>query len=106
MTIEELIKEVLINEIPVNGVEYDTEYDTFVYHVAGFSKSGTAELMEKDGKIICKTRYNTIDEIKCFDDLVVVAYRWNKIYLDTKPFDKWDADWYPVFKEKGLVKDC
>lgn len=104
MTIEELIKEVLKNHISVESVEYDAVADSLVYHVAGFSKSGTAELMEKDGKIICKTRYNTINEIECFDDLVDVAYEWNSIYLDTKPFDNWDADWYPVFKERGLVK--
>ena len=103
MTLEELIKEVLSNGIPVTGVQYDKEKDTFVYEVIGFSKSGTAALYYDEGVIKCKTRYNRIDVINDFDDLVDVAYDWNEGYCNREPFG-WDAYWLPIFEREGLVK--
>ena len=103
MTLEELIKEVLSNGIPVTGVQYDKEKDTLVYEVSGFSKSGTAELYYDEGVIKCKTRYNRIDVINDFDDLVDVAYDWNEGYCQREPFG-WDAYWLPIFEREGLVK--
>ena len=83
MTIEELIKEVLKNGIPIWSVTYNKKKDSLVYSVNGFSKSGTADLYEEDGKIICETRYNQINEIQTFG---------------------WDADWSPVFEKYGLLR--
>jgi len=103
MTLEELIKEVLSNGIPVTGVQYDKEKNTLVYEVSGFSKSGTAELYYDEGVIKCKTRYNRIDVINDFDDLVDVAYDWNEGYCQREPFG-WDAYWLPIFEREGLVK--
>lgn len=103
MTIEELIKEVLKNGISIWSVTYNKEKDALVYSVNGFSKSGTADLYEEDGKIICKTRYNQIDEIQTFEDLVNVAYEWNSAYCNREPFG-WDADWSPVFEKYGLLR--
>ena len=103
MTLEELIKETLSNGIPVVGVEYDKACDSLVYEVSGFSKSGTAKLLCRDGKIICETRYNQVDEIEDFDDLVAVAYEWNKNYCDREPFG-WDMHWLPLFEKNGLVE--
>ena len=103
MTLEELIKEVLSNGIPVTGVQYDKEKNTLVYEVGGFSKSGTAELYNEEGAIKCKTRYNRIDVINCFSDLVDVAYDWNEGYCNREPFG-WDVDWLPIFEREGLVK--
>jgi hypothetical protein len=104
MHLEELIKEVLINRICVSGVHYDPENDTLVYRVEGFSKSGYAELSEVNGKILCKTRYNQVDEINSFDDLVNVAYQWNSYYCDREPFG-WDTDWSPIFVKYGLLRE-
>lgn len=103
MTLEELIKEVLSNGIPVTGVQYDREKDTLVYEVGGFSKSGTAELYYDEGVIKCKTRYNRVDIINDFSDLADVAYDWNEGYCDREPFT-WDTNWLPVFEKEGLVK--
>lgn len=103
MTLEELIKKTLSNGIPVVGVEYDKENDSLVYEIDGFSKSGTAKVLNKGGKIICETRYNQVDEIEDFDVLVDVAYEWNKNYCDREPFG-WDSRWLRLFEINGLVK--
>jgi hypothetical protein len=88
--------------IPVRGVTLSPN-GTLAYEIGGFSKSDTAELYLENDKIICKTRYNRIDEIENFDDLVDIAYDWNEGYCNREPFG-WDSDWLPVFKEAGLVK--
>ena len=103
MTLEELIKEVLSNGIPVTGVQYDREKDTLVYEVGGFSKSGTAELYKDGDCIMCKTRYDRYTPIESFDDLVDEAYYWNEAYCGREPFG-WDSHWLPIFERDGLVK--
>ena len=37
------------------------------------------------------------------DDLVAVAYEWNKNYCDREPFG-WDMHWLPLFEKNGLVE--
>lgn len=102
--LEELVKDTLRNGIIVRGVTYDKNLDSLVYVVDGFSKSGIAELYcEKDGRVFCRTRYNRIDEIETFNDLMMVAYDWNRNYCDRAPFG-WDSEWLPLFKQAGLVE--
>lgn len=102
MTLQELIIEVLKNHIPVVGVGLD-ENDNFVYDVAGFSKSDTATLKEKDGKIYCHTRYNQVDEINSFEDLAYIAFDWNQGYIDREPFTQYDSHWLPIFEKLHLI---
>ena len=102
MTLQELVTEVLRNKIPVVGVGLD-ENENFCYDVDGFSKSGTATLTENDGKIYCYTRYDQVDEIRCFEDLARVAFDWNYAYLDCHPFTKYDSNWLPVFERLHLI---
>jgi hypothetical protein len=53
----------------------------------------------------CKTRYNTIDEIETFEDVVDIAWEWNDNYITREPFTAYDRNWLPYFKEFGLVKN-
>lgn len=101
MKIEELIKTCLQKGIYVTGVNLDKN-GNLSYTINGFSKSGTAEISEEDGKIICSTRYDTKDEIEDFDDLAYVAFRWNKNYIDRGY--GWNYQWAPIFVENGWLK--
>ena len=100
--LEELVGCVLKNGIHINEVRYDEVNDTLVYCVTGFSKSGIGELYVADnGDVMCKTRYGQKDKIDTFDDLVRVAYGWNKCYCNSYG---WDEQWIPHFEKAGLIK--
>lgn len=98
---ENLIKEILKKKINIVGTRIVG--DSLAFEVNGFSKSGTALVYEEGEKIICKTRYDTIDEIEDFRDLASVAFRWNDSYLDREPFTAYDSNWKPYFEEYGWL---
>ena len=107
MKVEDLVKECLSNGICVSGVglikDEDEGKENLTYIINGFSKSGTAEIYQKDDYIMCKTRYNTYDVINSFEDLAEVAFDWNSGYCDREPFG-WDRNWLPIFEKYGWVK--
>lgn len=74
------------------------------YEVDGFSKSGIATLYIKDEKIICETRYNTLDEIDNFDDLSLVAFEWYVNYMTRSPFEIPSNYWAEYWVQKGYMK--
>ena len=100
---ESLIKEIIEKGIPCVG--FGNEGDSLSFEIGGFSKSGTAVLYEIAGNIYCRTRYNTIDEIETFEDVVDVAWEWNDNYITREPFTAYDRNWLPYFKAYGLVEN-
>lgn len=74
------------------------------YSFAGFSKSGTATLYQVGDTIFAETRYQQIDVIECFDDLVKLAFNWYANYKDRAPFEHPDANFLPHFIRLGLLK--
>lgn len=74
------------------------------YEINGFSKSGTALIYAHDGKILCKTRYETMDEISDFHDLSLVALEWYLNYKNRTPFEAPDSKWAEYWVEKGIMK--
>lgn len=76
-----------------------------IYKINGFSKSGEAALYESaaDGKLYLKTRYNRIDEINSYDDIVWVAWAWNSNY--TERGYGYAEEWVEDFKRLGLLKE-
>ena len=105
MKVEDLVKECILNGICVSGVSLieDEGKENLTYIIDGFSKSGTAEIYQKDDYIMCKTRYNTYDVINSFEDLAEVAFDWNSGYCDREHFG-WDNNWLPIFEKYGWVK--
>ena len=102
MKLEELVKTIIKNGICVSSVDYDSENDSLVYGVTGFAKSGLGELYtEKNGDIMCRTRYGKVDKINTFKDLVFVAYEWNRDYQHEYG---WNEQWIPHFESAGLIK--
>lgn len=99
--LEDIVKEAITRGIPVVDVELVN--DSLAFVLSGFSKSGTALVYEKDGKIYSETRYNTINEINGFVDLAKVAFDWNKAYISREPFTSYDSNWEPSFKEFGWL---
>jgi hypothetical protein len=92
--------ETIIDECVKNGLIVYVDLapnGTRAYRVDGFSKSGSA-LIYEDGDIKCVTRYNTVDTIDCFDDLVDVARRWFNNYSDREPFKGVEPEWEHLIK--------
>ena len=103
MKLEDLVKEVLQNKIPIVGVGL-TENNELYYEVSGFSKSDTAKIYQYEDYIRCETRYNTIDDIDSFEDLAEVAMRWNEGYAGGLYNYGWSSDWLPIFEKFGWVE--
>lgn len=100
--IVELVKILLENGLTCSGVELTPNRELgFVFN--GFSKSGTATLVPVDGKILCYTRYDTVDEITCGDDVIYVAFNWWKEYCNREPFEHPNSEMLPHFERLGLV---
>ena len=72
---------------------------TIYYEVSGFSKSGTVKLYETDQGIYVLARYNELDEIETYDDLLGIAFSWYSRYHDREPF----TDIPPKWKEEVNV---
>lgn len=103
-TVEELVIECIKHDIPVNGVDYNGR--NLEYEIGGFSKSGTGKLTtDEDGNTILVTRYNTVNEVRSFEDIADVAYDWYYNYRDREPFTQPDYNWAPIFVEMGLIEE-
>jgi hypothetical protein len=102
INVVELVKILLENGLTCSGVEITKDGNLgFVFN--GFSKSGTATLVSVDGKILCYTRYDTVDEVTCGDDVIHVAFNWWKDYYDREPFEHPNSEMLPHFERLGLV---
>lgn len=77
------------------------------FEVRGFSKSGNVKLYEKDGKIYCLARYDELDEIEDYDDLVRIAFRWFFNYKDRgyEPASEWVHDFIRLNLIKKKVEE-
>jgi hypothetical protein len=97
-----IIEECAENNIPVS-VFKDKSKGTY-YEVSGFSKSGIATLYISNGKIICETRYETLDEIENFHELSLIAFEWYMNYKNRSPFENPEKYWAEYWVKKGLMK--
>lgn len=101
-TLEKIIEECVQHNVPVSVVKNSS--GKIAYEIDGFSKSGIATVYIKDDKIICETRYQTIDEIETFHDLAMVAYEWYVNYMSRSPFENPANYWAEYWVEKGMMK--
>lgn len=77
-----------------------------IFKISGFSKSGNASLLEKDdGTIICLTRYDQVDEVENYDDVVHIAFSWYRRYADRDVFSNPPHGWLEDFLRLGLLKE-
>jgi hypothetical protein len=77
-----------------------------IFKISGFSKSGEASLFEKDdGTIICLTRYDEVDVVESYDDVVHVAFSWYRRYSDRDVFSNPPHEWVKDFLRLGLLKE-
>jgi len=97
-----IIQECAENNVPIS-IFKDKSKGTY-YEVSGFSKSGIATLYISDGKIICETRYDTIDEIENFHELSLIAFEWYMNYKDRTLFENPANYWAEYWVKKGLMK--
>lgn len=86
-------------------VDYPSDLSTVV-QVEGFSKSGTVMLYMEGNALKCLARYNEVNHIEDFDDLVAVAYDWWYRYRDRSPFEAPHIMWLPHFIKRGWVEEC
>lgn len=100
--IEKIIEDCVKHNVPVT-ITKDSS-GKICYEVSGFSKSGIANLYISKGKIICETRYETIDEIESFHDLSLIAFEWYVNYRNRTPFENPETYWAEYWVEKGLMK--
>lgn len=102
----------LAEECIKNGISlgYDSPYEKVFpsFGLGGFSKSGTASLTiyeHKDYKVVLKTRYNQIDVIESFDDIVRVAFFWFSNYSNRSPFEEPNEIWIKHFIKNGYIEE-
>ena len=101
----------LIEEILKKGfsleASYNHENDRFEYELDGFYKSGSIVLYENEyGSLTGISRYNEIDIIDCFYDLIAINYRWWRSSKDR--YDGWatpNGNWLPFLIAEGFVKE-
>jgi hypothetical protein len=74
------------------------------YEIRGFSKSGNVKIYENYDKIFCLARYDELDEIENYDDLVNIAYNWYSRYKDREPFSQPPEEWVEDFVRLGRIK--
>lgn len=102
MDIEELLKNPIILELARKSIPFTVENQ--LIRVDGFYKSDCARLSLQSGKLIAETRYNQVDEINKFEDLVYLNYDW---WLKSKDrSDAWkkpDGAWRAVLLEYKYV---
>ncbi len=93
------------------GAEYSDTWGLGI-QIGGFSKSGNATLFitpddtEWGSKAYrVTTRYDNIDYVKTYDDIVNVAYWWYMNYKDREPFTQPSDYWIKDFLRLGLIKE-
>lgn len=97
-----IIEDCVKHNVPVS-VFKDKKKGTY-YEIEGFSKSGIATLYLKNCKIICETRYQTLDEVESFHELSLIAFEWYMNYRNRSPFENPAQYWAEYWVEKGLMK--
>lgn len=101
-----MFKNILLNELVVRGLEVKVSSEG--YKVDGFYKSGSVTLIPVDPEnpispLTCVQRYDEKEEVKNFDDLVLINFKW----WDRSTKRGWgspDAFWLPHFERLNLVK--
>lgn len=98
--IEEILKKGFILELT-----YNIANERFEYGLDGFYKSGKIIIYENDyGSLTAVSRYNQIDIIENFYNLVALNHQW--WYSSRERFDGWsqpDSKWLPYLIEEGFV---
>jgi hypothetical protein len=97
-----IIEECVERNIPVQISKHSS--GKICHEINGFSKSGIAQIYIDKGKIICETRYDTLDEIESFHELALVAFEWYMNYRNRNPFENPEEYWAEYWVEKGLMK--
>lgn len=101
----ELLKQLLKNDANVS-LRLDEETDQIIYVLSGFYKYGEVKMYEnEDGSVRCLTRYNIVENIESWEDMV----RWNhSVWMSYKnSFSGWSSPesvFLNSMLELGLVK--
>lgn len=99
----------VVNALKANDNIYelvDFEHDTgkiLAVRARGFAKSDTAIIRFRDDKIIVETRYNQVDEITDYNDLVYIAWQWYKS-TKWKGYGSIPYEFIKDFEREGLIK--
>lgn len=102
--LNEIIRICCIRNIPVS-LEYNKEHDRLEYKISGFYKSGDVSLYENGDEIICKQRYDMVDVVNSFEDLVSINYYWWN--SSKERYEGWggpDSNWVSSLLEFGYIK--
>lgn len=107
MNLEEIVDEVLSkNNSLITGVIRREENGKRAYKIHIGSKCGDGFLYENEhGEVVLEGRYQEIDTINSFDDIVYVAFTWFNNYSDSDVFSKPDGIWLPFFIKNNLVEE-
>lgn len=81
MTLENLIKYILKEDLYCNECYYNKDTDSLCYKINGFAKSGEATLFTgSDNKIHMQTRYGRDKIINSIEDFLDEGYYWDSHY--------------------------
>lgn len=101
-TIPHIVQECIAKKIPVSLVDHQ---GMLGFQIHGFYKSGTLTLVETDRGFRAYQRYNEVDEVKEFDDLVRLNYYWLDFSKGkSAAWEQPDPVWAPELERLGYVK--
>jgi len=100
--IEQIVKKCLENKV---HVELELKEGQINYILKGFYKSSGVTLEQQGENIAVKQRYNEVDYIEDFDELVRINYRWWQYSKDR--YEGWvspESAWLQPMLDMGLIK--
>lgn len=84
-----------------SGIHVELSLDG--YWISGFAKSGHGVLSfepDEGGYYTLKLRYDTVEKVKTFGDLVAICFEW----CDSYQSRGYGWDWEDLFVEYGYLK--
>lgn len=100
--LKEIIRECVLDGIPVGIVSCPQSVDGLAYQVTGFAKSGSANVYENSGGAIeVHLRYDNFEYIETFEDLALICKKW---VIDYEDSGYTSGSWQSTFERFGWVK--
>ena len=101
MKAEFILEHCISNNIRVDASAYMNAI-TDAFDVYGFGESRYVTIYDGNDGVYCKDRFDRINKIESFDDLIYIAYEWNKKELN-KGYNC-DDKWLPIFLKHKMVE--
>lgn len=101
MTAEDFLDECIKNNIHIDLNPYINS-TSYAFDAYGFGDSKVLTIYDGDDGVYCCDRFKNIEKIESFDDVIRIAYKFNKREME-KGYNC-DERWLPIFVKNNMVK--